>query len=299
MIIVVEFFPMCLTGHFSASFNVPRGSSVREIGEVLAEHRLIIDRFSFPFIARLLHYDKDLKSGEYPVKDVHSVFQILDILSKGVAPKQIKLTIPEGFTVEDIAKVLYQKGVIKSSRDFISKAQKYEGFLFPDTYFFLKGESVESIIKKMKDQFYKVLPRDYEERAKEKGLTLYQAVILASIVEKEAKFDEDRPLVASVFLNRLKVGMPLQSDATINYVLKNKKLWLTDKDLKINSPYNTYTHTGLPPTPICNPGLKSLLAVVNAPRTDYYYFITTRSGKAVFEKTLEEHNRDIRKYYGP
>lgn len=290
---------MYLTGYFSASFNIPNGSSVKAIGKVLAEHHLIIDSLSFPFIVRLLHYDKDLKSGQYQISNMHSLFQLLEILNKGVAPKQIKVTIPEGFTVEDIAKVLYQKGVIKNSKDFISKAQKYEGFLFPDTYFFLKGESVESIIKKMKTQFYKVLPGDYEERAKEKGLTLYQAVILASIVEKEAKFNEDRPLVASVFLNRLKVGMPLQSDATINYVLKNKKLWLTDKDLKISSPYNTYTHTGLPPTPICNPGLKSLLAVVDAPKTNYYYFLTTKSGKAVFERTLEEHNRDIRKYYGP
>ena len=290
---------MYITGHYSASFNIPEGSSIKDIGKVLAEHRLIIDNVGFPFIVRVLHYDKSLKSGQYQVSDVHSVFQLLDILNKGVAPKQIKVTIPEGFTVEDIAKVLYQKGVIKNSKDFILKAQKYEGFLFPDTYFFLKGESVEAVIKKMKSRFYEVLPKDYEDKAEEKGLTLYQAVILASIVEKEAKFDEDRPLVASVFLNRLKVGMPLQSDATINYVLKDKKLWLTDKDLKIDSPYNTYTHTGLPPTPICNPGLKSLLAVVNAPKTDYYYFLTTKSGKAVFEKTLEEHNRDIRKYYGP
>jgi len=295
----MEFFPMYITGHYSASFNIPEGSSIKDIGKVLAEHRLIIDNVGFPFIVRVLHYDKSLKSGQYQVSDVHSVFQLLNILNKGVAPKQIKVTIPEGFTVEDIAKVLYQKGVIKNSKDFILKAQKYEGFLFPDTYFFLKGESVEAVIKKMKNRFYEVLPKDYEDKAEEKGLTLYQAVILASIVEKEAKFDEDRPLVASVFLNRLKVGMPLQSDATINYVLKNKKLWLTDKDLKIDSPYNTYTHTGLPPTPICNPGLKSLLAVVNAPKTDYYYFLTTKSGKAVFETTLKEHNRDIMKYYGP
>ena len=290
---------MYITGHFTTSFNVPKGSSVRDIGKILEEHRLIIDNMSFPFIVRLLHYDKNLKSGQYQISNVRSVFRLLEILNKGVAPEQIKVTIPEGFTVDDIAKVLYQKGVIKDSNEFISKAQKYEGFLFPDTYFFLKGESIESIIEKMKNQFYKVLPEDYEERAKKKGLTLYQAVILASIVEKEAKFDEDRPLVASVFLNRLKIGMPLQSDATINYVLSNKKLWLTDKDLKIDSPYNTYMHTGLPPTPICNPGLKSLLAVVVAPKTNYYYFLTTESGKAVFERTLEEHNRDIRKYYGP
>ena len=290
---------MCITGHFSASFNVSEGSSVKDIGKILKEHHLIIDSIGFPFIVRLLHYDKDLKSGQYQVSNVHSLFQLLEILNKGVAPEQIKVTIPEGFTVEDIAKVLYRKGVIKNSKDFVLKAQEYEGFLFPDTYFFLKGESIESIIEKMKSQFYKVLPENYEKIAKEKGLTLYQAVILASIVEKEAKFDEDRPLVASVFLNRLKIGMPLQSDATINYALENKKLWLTDKDLKIESPYNTYAHTGLPPTPICNPGLKSLLAVVDAPKTNYYYFLTTKSGKAVFERTLEEHNRDIRKYYGP
>jgi UPF0755 protein len=290
---------MYITGNFSAKFNIRSGNSVKEVGQILAKNRLIIDTFTFPFIVRLLNADKSLKSGDYSVEHVENIFQLLSVLQNGVPEKQIKVTIPEGYTAADITKTLKEKDIISNDKEFFKKAIKYEGFLFPDTYFFLKGEDSDKIIQTMKKRFYSVLPDSYEKQVKKKGLSLYQAVILASIVEKEAKFDEDRPLVASVFLNRLRVGMPLQSDATINYVLKDKKLWLSDKDLKIDSPYNTYTHTGLPPTPICNPGLKSLIAVANAPNTDYFYFLTTKSGKAIFERTLAEHNRDIRKYYGP
>ncbi len=264
----------------------------------MKNNRLILDPYGFELIVRIEKADKSLKSGNYKITGIRNIFDLINVLEKGVPRKEIRVTIPEGFTVYDIAKRLKQYGVITNEKDFVKKAEQYEGYLFPDTYFFYKGESPEKIIDTMKGRFYDVLPKNYKEMAKRKGLTLKEAVILASIVEKEAKFDKDRPLVASVFLNRLKIGMPLQSDATVSYALRAHKLWLSQKDLDINSPYNTYKYVGLPPGPICNPGLKSLLAVVNAPETDYYYFLTKPDGEAVFEKTLEEHNRDIRKYYG-
>ncbi len=279
-------------------FSVPKSSSVGEIAEILRSKRVIIDPFGFTLIVRALKSDRNLKSGNYRISRVKNVFEIISILEEGVPQKQVKVTIPEGFTVYDIARRLKENGIIANENDFVEKAKQFEGYLFPDTYFFYKGESPEKIIDAMKSRFYEVLPENYEEMAKKKGLTLKEAVILASIVEKEAKFDKDRPLVASVFLNRLKIGMPLQSDATVNYALKSNKLWLSQKDLDVDSPYNTYKYAGLPPGPICNPGLKSLLAVVNAPKTDYYYFLTKPDGEAVFERTLEEHNRNIRKYYG-
>lgn len=279
-------------------FSVPKNSSVGEIAEILRSKKVIIDPFGFTLIVRALKSDRNLKSGNYRISRVKNVFEIISVLEEGVPQKQVKVTIPEGFTVYDIARRLKENGIIANENDFIEKAKQFEGYLFPDTYFFYKGESPEKIIDAMKSRFYEVLPGNYEEMAKKKGLTLKEAVILASIVEKEAKFDKDRPLVASVFLNRLKIGMPLQSDATVNYALKSNKLWLSQKDLDVDSPYNTYKYVGLPPGPICNPGLKSLLAVVNAPKTDYYYFLTKPDGEAVFERTLEEHNRNIRKYYG-
>ncbi len=294
----IEFFPTVITGVNSVGFSVPKNSSVGEIAEILRSKKVIIDPFGFTLIVRALKSDRNLKSGNYRISRVKNVFEIISVLEEGVPQKQVKVTIPEGFTVYDIARRLKENGIIANENDFIEKAKQFEGYLFPDTYFFYKGESPEKIIGAMKSRFYEVLPGNYEEMAKKKGLTLKEAVILASIVEKEAKFDKDRPLVASVFLNRLKIGMPLQSDATVNYALKSNKLWLSQKDLDVDSPYNTYKYVGLPPGPICNPGLKSLLAVVNAPKTDYYYFLTKPDGEAVFERTLEEHNRNIRKYYG-
>ncbi len=294
----IEFFPTVITGVNSVGFSVPKNSSVGEIAEILRSKKVIIDPFGFTLIVRALKSDRNLKSGNYRISRVKNVFEIISVLEEGVPQKQVKVTIPEGFTVYDIARRLKENGIIANENDFIEKAKQFEGYLFPDTYFFYKGESPEKIIDAMKSRFYEVLPGNYEEMAKKKGLTLKEAVILASIVEKEAKFDKDRPLVASVFLNRLKIGMPLQSDATVNYALKSNKLWLSQKDLDVDYPYNTYKYVGLPPGPICNPGLKSLLAVVNAPKTDYYYFLTKPDGEAVFERTLEEHNRNIRKYYG-
>ncbi len=298
MIILVELFPQYITGVKDASFVIPRNSSVKEIAGILKNKRLILDPLGFLFIVRLEKADRDLKSGEYSVSNIKNVFDLLSRLKKGVPRKEIKVTIPEGFTVFDIADRLYKMGIINNKQEFIKKAEPYEGYLFPDTYFFYKGESPDKIIETMKNRFFQILPQDYEKKVRKKGLSLKEAVVLASIVEKEAKFDKDRPLVASVFLNRLKIGMPLQSDATVSYALHLHKVWLSEKELNTNSPYNTYKHPGLPPGPICNPGLKSLLAVANAPKTDYYYFLTKPDGEAVFERTLEEHNRDIRKYYG-
>ncbi len=289
---------MLLTNTHSGSFVIQNNSTVKDIAKTLREKRLIIDPYGFSYIVRLKKADNQLKSGSYNIKYIRSVFDIITALEKGVPPKQITVTIPEGFTVKDIAKRLEKDGIIQSEEAFVKKAATSEGYLFPDTYFFIKGESIDKIIHTMRDRFYEVLPKDFKEKAKEKGLTEKQAIILASIVEKEAGVDKDKLLVASVFLNRLNTGMLLQSDATVSYILPENKLWLSTTDLSVDSPYNTYRYPGLPPGAISNPGLKSLLAVINAPKTDYYYFLSKPNGEIVFEKTLEEHNSDIAKYYG-
>ena len=293
-----EIYPSLVTGIHNAAFTIEKNATALSIAKTLKENHLIIDPIGFVLIVRIDKSEKELKSGEYNVRGINSVFDIINLLKKGTFPEQVKVTIPEGFTVRDIAQRLYETGVISDEDALVKKALPSEGYLFPDTYFFVKDENTDKIIQTMKRRFNEVLPKDFSKRVKEKALTEREAVILASIVEKEAKLDKDRPFVASVFLNRLKVGMPLQSDATINYVLKDKKPWLSEKDLALDSPYNTYKYKGLPPGPICNPGLQSLLSVVNAPKTDYYYFLTKPDGEAVFAKTLEEHNRNIEKYYG-
>ena len=289
---------MLITGKYAGTLSIPKDNTTKYIALLLKKDSFILDPVGFSLIVRLKGDEKALKSGEYNLKNIHTVFDIIDTLKKGVLPEEIKVTIPEGFTVKDIAKRLYEKGVIKDKNLFIKDAKPYEGYLFPDTYMFINNMKDADIINKMKTRFKEVLPKDIEEKVKEKGLTLREVVILASIVEKEARFDQDRPLVASVFLNRLKIGMKLEADSTIVYLLPEHKQELSEKDMEIDSPYNTYKYKGLPPGPICNPGLKSILAVLNAPHTDYYYFITTPEGKGVFEETLQEHNRDIAKYYG-
>ncbi len=298
LLLIVEVYPPLITGVKSGNVFIPPDSSVKDIANILKSHKLILDPVGFEFIVRLKGVQRNLKSGEYELKNIDNVFGLISVLEKGVPRKEVRVTIPEGFTVYDIANRLKKYGIISDVHKFIEKAKPFEGYLFPDTYFFYVDEDPEKIIKTMTTRFYQVLPKNYTEMVKKKGLNLKEAVILASIVEKEAKFDKDRALVASVFLNRLKIGMPLQSDATVNYALRNHKVWLSQKDLSIDSPYNTYKYAGLPPGPICNPGLKSLLAVAEAPETDYYYFLTKPNGETVFERTLEEHNRDIKKYYG-
>jgi UPF0755 protein len=239
-----------------------------------------------------------LKSGIYDLAPVKNMKELLDALSKGGRPLEIKVTIPEGFTTMDIADRLYSSKIVKDKDAFYNYIKPFEGYLFPDTYNFYEDMPFDAIVKKFTDRFNEVVPKDYDELVKTKGLTKKEAIILASIVEKEAKFDEDRPLVASVFLNRLAIGMPLQADSTILYALGTHKEWLSKEDYQIDSPYNTYKYAGLPPTPICNPGLKSIMAIPDAPKTDYYYFMTTPDGKAIFAKTLSEHEANLRKYYG-
>ena len=280
------------------TIEIDEGLTTKEIAAVLKNSGILLEPYSFVFWANVSGNDGKLKSGIYDLSPVSNVFALFGLLSKGGRPKEIQVTIPEGFTTRDIAERLYENGVVEDETACYNYLKPFEGYLYPDTYNFYLKMSFGDIVTKMKDRFYEVVPADYTDLAKKKNLTFPDAIILASIVEKEAKFDEDRPLVASVFLNRLAKGMPLQADSTILYALGVHKEWLSPEDYKIDSPYNTYKNTFLPPTPICNPGIKSIMAVVEAPETEYYYFMTTPDGNAIFSKTLAEHEANLRKYYG-
>ena len=295
---LVEIFPGFLTGKRSGLFEVLENSTVRETAISLAKSRFIIDPFGFSFFVQLSGDEASIKSGKHTFNNVSTVFGIMREIRKGVIGVQIFVTIPEGFSIKDIDLRLYEKNLISQKGDFLNFAKDYEGFLFPDTYSFYTGITVDEIVRIMNDRFKAVLPKDFDTKAMDIGFTERQIVTLASIVEKEVKFDKDRPLAASVFINRMKIDMPLEADSTILYLLPEHKEWLSDDDYKINSPYNTYLNKGLPPGPICNPSIKSIEAVLDAPESPYYFFITKPDGEAIFEKTLEEHNRDLLKYYG-
>ncbi|MEA3313651.1 MAG: endolytic transglycosylase MltG [Caldisericota bacterium] len=298
MIIFIEVYPGLITGKSEGELDISENVTAKNIGTLLKENSFILDPIGFSIIVRVKGEERNLKSGHYFFTDIHSIFDIIDILKQGVLPEDIKVTIPEGFTVRDITERLYENNVIEDKELFIKEAEQYEGYLFPDTYSFTEKMANRDVINRFGERFLEILPADINEKAMGKNLTLEQVIILASIVEKEVRLDEDRPLAASVFLNRMRVGMSLQADSTIVYILPGHKQWLSEEDYDIDSPYNTYKYAGLPPRPICNPGIKSIIAVLDAPDANYYYFITTPEGKAIFERTLEEHNRDLLKYYG-
>jgi len=223
-----------------------------------------------------------------------------------------RVTIPEGYTVTQIEEILAEKGIVDRTRfrealksedfslPYLSPAPRdprhLEGFLFPATYEFPAGLAEKEIIGLMLQRFDAVLTPELQRRSQAMGLSVREVVTLASLVEREARLDEERPIIAAVFLNRLRRGMRLESCATIQYILGKQKEKLTYRDLQIPSPYNTYLHDGLPPGPIANPGLASIKAVLYPAEVDYLYFVARGDGSHYFSRTLGEHQTAARRY---
>ncbi|MBI4652416.1 endolytic transglycosylase MltG, partial [Candidatus Desantisbacteria bacterium] len=215
--------------------------------------------------------------------------------------KKHKITIPEGYTAIEIAEFLQQKKLAdkdkflklindeKILRKYRIEANSLEGYLFPDTYLFFKGITEEKIIINMLNRFFTIFNADYEKKTREAGLTRHEVIILASIVEKEAIKDNERAIIAAVFLNRLKKHMRLESCATVQYALKKHKDRLWEEDLKVESPYNTYLYHGLPKGPISSPGKASILAVLYPDNVKYLYFVSRNDGTHEFSNTFREH----------
>ncbi|MEO0088050.1 MAG: endolytic transglycosylase MltG [candidate division WOR-3 bacterium] len=282
---------------------IPKNLSLKEIGDLLKEKGIIKRRWLFSLYTKIFFKEKSLKYGYYQLPKNFSEFKILLLLLKKYSIP-VFVTIPEGLTIKEIAEILEKKGVCPkeeflqytTSPDVLKKYNIFfptaEGFLFPDSYEFFTNSSPEVIFDRMCRRFWQIyldLKRRYKTNLSDSTI-----IILASIVEREAKVDYERPIIASVFLNRLKKGMRLESCATIEYLLKERKKILSREDLKINSPYNTYRYKGLPPTPICNPSKKSLEAVLNPKKTDYYYFFTKNGITHIFSKTYSEHLNKIK-----
>ncbi len=278
-------------------FVVQQGEGLNSIINKLKEQRLIRNRITFFAIVYQLGIEKKIQAGDFRLSKAMNTYDIANNLTHGTLDKWI--TIPEGWRKEEIADRV-GKDLDISEVEFIEKAQ--EGFLFPDTYLIPKEATADTIISILTNTFEnKFTPLD--DKRRKLGLTKLQAVTLASLVERESKFDSERQGIASVLLRRYREGIPLQIDATVQYAMGYdavKKTWWPvplSEDLKINSPYNTYLNTGLPPGPISNPGLASLEAVVNAdPNTPYLFYVHDSQGKAHFARNGEEHERNIQKY---
>lgn len=286
--------------------EIPAGVSCSEIAKILKQNKIIKNQVFFRFFSKINKADEKIKSGEYILKRSMSAKDILDILIKGKNIKNsVKITIPEGFEFNQIVDRLEKNGLIDKKKfiqianyqDFkypflkdIPKGEnRLEGYLFPDTYIISKKTTEEEIIIKMLDRFEEIFKDEYYVRTKELNMTVQEVITLASIIEKEAKMDSERPLVSSVFHNRIKKGMFIQSCATVQYILGERKTILTNKDIQIDSPYNTYKYLGLPPKPIASPGEASIIATLYPENTDYLYFVAKKDGKHTFSKTYQEH----------
>jgi len=285
--------------------EINKGDSIFATAKKLKEAGVIKSSVVFVLEALRTGAYKKIKAGEYAIFFHSSVPEILDTLVKGKVYLR-KVVIPEGATIWQVAEILEKHKICKKDA-FLKLAEDEafvkslgipsitaEGFLFPDTYYFPKNTPPEKIIKIMVNNFWKHWEK-YDEIAKEKGVTIKEVITLASIVEKEALFSKEKPLIAAVYWNRLKIGMPLQADPTINYAIRKfRRLYYKDY-YRIKSPYNTYLHKNLPPTPICNPGIDSIEAVLFPAKVPYLYFVAKKDGTHYFSRTYKEHLRAIKK----
>ncbi|MBF0498289.1 MAG: endolytic transglycosylase MltG [Deltaproteobacteria bacterium] len=285
---------------------IKKGTGITGLAGQLTDEGLIGSRNLFVVLVGLTGQRGKIKAGEYELSPTMSPWQILEILVLGKVFIH-RVTIPEGFTSKQIGLRLAQEGLI-SDKVFMSKVNDaayaaslgmpgptLEGYLFPDTYNLTRSLDEDDIIKLMTDRFKKAFAR-YQARTPPVNLTLRQAVILASIIEKETGQSEEKPRVASVFTNRLARDMPLQSDPTVIYGLNDYDGRLTKRQLTADTPYNTYTRKGLPPTPIANPGQSSLEAVFFPAKGKDLYFVSKNDGTHYFSRTLQEHNQAVTTY---
>ena len=287
--------------------TIPKGQSLKATADILHHRSIITSPTKFIIFARFKGYDKRLKAGEYLLSATMSPAAILEIMVSG-AVKLHKLTVPEGYTLYQIAG-LVEKAGLASQAEFIKAAtdptlvhkngltaQTFEGYLFPDTYLFPKNISMQKIIATMVKRFRSVFTAKWEARSAEIGLSVHQVVTLASIIEKETGAPGERALISSVFHNRLKKRMRLESDPTVIYGIKNFDGNLTRKHLTTRTPYNTYKIRGLPPGPIANPGRAALEAALYPADTAYIYFVAKKDHTHHFSTNLRAHNRAVRKY---
>lgn len=301
------------------AFTITQGENTSAIATHLRVDGLIKSPFAFQLYIWVTGVAGRLQAGEYSLSPSMGAPTVARVLSQGkTEPREVTITIPEGWSTQQIGSYFADKGLFTKDA-WVAAAQvadsrtilpgttygfltdkpvgaTLEGYLFPDTYRVFRDATPAEVVRKMLDNFGSKVTPELIAQIHSQGKTLFEDLTLASIVEKEVSGDADRRKVADVFLKRLRGGMPLQSDATVNYVTGKGTTRPSFGDLAVESPYNTYKHYGLPPGPIGNPGLSSILAVVNPEPNPYYYFLTTPEGDAIFGVTLEEHTANRAKY---
>ncbi len=285
--------------------RIPQGAGIATIAATLQSQKLIRSKWYFALIARQTGLASRIKAGLFDISPNMSTRQIITLISSTTPiPDLSKITVPEGFTTAEIADRIQTTNLCSASefRDIAARPvhynidtrgydiRKLEGFLYPETYFYDKNTTCIDLAQRMVDQFFKVFTPEKIKNARSLGYSLTEAVTMASLIEDEAQVDRERPIISGVLYNRLKIGMLLQCDATIQYILPQRKHRLLYKDLEVDSPYNTYKYKGLPPGPINNPGRNSLQAAITPSRVPYLYYVARGDGSHIFSTTVTQHN---------
>ena len=287
--------------------TIPKGSSLNEVGITLKNNNIIQNKQSFQLAVKILGYEKDIPAGRFRIEKASTNYAIIDQLVNG---KQLtkKVTIREGWTLSMIAKELDEKLGIKThffedathNKNLLDKwgiqAKSFEGYLFPNTYQFNENELPSDIINVMVQEYKRNLSDEMLVQMNQIKMSEQEVLTLASIIEGEAIYDKERAIISGVYHNRLKKGMRLQADPTIQYILEDGPRRLLNRDLKIVSPYNTYLNKGLPPGPINNPGIESIKAALFPTESDYLYFVARGDGYHTFSKTEKQHNKAKRDF---
>ncbi len=292
----------------TAEVLLPPGAGFNEMTDSLVAHRIVSNRRWFGFLSRVGRFDRKLKAGFYELKQGEAPLTVLRTLAAG-SEKTTRFTVPEGFTLLDIAEAaesalaLLPDSINAAAtdpallREFGVEAGSMEGFLLPETYFVSRMITARGLVREMATLFRRRWNPAWDDRAKAFGLSRIDLVTMASIVEGEARVDEDRPLVAAVYLNRRRIRMPLQADPTVQYAIQvttgKRKPRLFQRDYQFPSPFNTYLHPGLPPGPVGAPSTKSIEAVLDPAPVPFLYFVAGLDGKHIFTKTYGEHLRAI------
>lgn len=282
--------------------QVPPGMSARQIGRKLQQMGIIRRAWAFEWVVRWKGWSDRLKPGQYELRPSMSPLQIVRIIAEGrVATSWV--TIPEGYTLRQIAHVLEERGVA-NAEEFLRLAttegdtfkasfplpKNLEGYLFPNTYRFPRGTGARQAIQSMVSLLEREVYQKYREEIERSGFSFHQILTIASLIEREAKVPEDRPLISAVIRNRLGRDMKLEIDATVLYALGKHKPRVLYRDLEIDSDYNTYRRKGLPPGPIANPGIVCIEAALRPAQVDYLYYVARPDGSHIFTRTLEEHH---------
>jgi UPF0755 protein len=290
--------------------EIPPGVGTRGIGDRLVAAGVVRDPLTWRAALYVTRQGRHLKAGEYRFSDPMKPDEVIAKIARGDV-FVVSVTFPEGLTIAEMSRIFESHGFgsaatfvdaakdVSLVRPFDADARDLEGYLFPETYKLPRKTDAPRLVRAMVERFEHVFTPELRTAAQARGLTVRQAVTLASIVEKETAKPEERPVVAAVYENRLRIHMGLQCDPTVIYALQREGKYtgnLTRDDLMFDSPYNTYRYPGLPPGPIANPGKASLEAVAHPVDADYLYFVSRNDGSHEFARSLDEHNRNVRKY---